>query len=113
MAAVFLCSLNAMNGLISYNILKLFGTYHTSCLCFSLSGCTAFGWMNLAGKKSDGTDLHSVVAARADISRHHAKVLYTIITNFNHKHRLEILAPQFSAMRVECEFEQLSYNTCK
>ncbi|XP_072039067.1 DNA polymerase subunit gamma-1-like [Amphiura filiformis] len=38
-------------------------------------GCTAFGWMNLAGKKSDETDLHSVTARNADISRNHAKVI--------------------------------------
>lgn len=38
------------------------------------SGCTAFGWMNLQGKKSQGTDLHSRTADSVGISREHAKV---------------------------------------
>lgn len=38
------------------------------------AGCTAFGWMTLQGKKSDGTDLHSKTAATVGISREHAKV---------------------------------------
>ena len=36
-------------------------------------GCTALGWMTLQGKKSDGTDLHSMTAASIGISRNHAK----------------------------------------
>ncbi|XP_048812197.1 DNA polymerase subunit gamma-1 isoform X2 [Lagopus muta] len=39
-----------------------------------MHGCTAFGWMTLQGKKSDGTDLHSKTAATVGISREHAKV---------------------------------------
>lgn len=39
-----------------------------------LHGCTAFGWMTLQGKKSDGTDLHSRTAEAAGISREQAKV---------------------------------------
>lgn len=38
------------------------------------AGCTAFGWMTLQGKKSNGTDLHSKTAATVGISREHAKV---------------------------------------
>lgn len=41
---------------------------------FRLSGSTAFGWMNLQGKKKDGTDLHSKVANLVGISRDQAKV---------------------------------------
>ena len=37
-------------------------------------GATAFGWMNLQGKKKDGTDLHSKVANLVGISRDQAKV---------------------------------------
>ncbi|KAM9375873.1 DNA polymerase subunit gamma-1 isoform 2-T3 [Pholidichthys leucotaenia] len=39
-----------------------------------LHGCTAFGWMTLQGKKSQGTDLHSRTADAVGISREHAKV---------------------------------------
>ncbi|XP_062246286.1 DNA polymerase subunit gamma-1 [Platichthys flesus] len=39
-----------------------------------LHGCTAFGWMTLQGKKSQGTDLHSRIADAVGISREHAKV---------------------------------------
>jgi DNA polymerase gamma 1 len=38
------------------------------------TGSTAFGWMNLQGKKKDGTDLHSKVANLVGISRDQAKV---------------------------------------
>jgi DNA polymerase gamma 1 len=41
---------------------------------FVLLGSTAFGWMNLQGKKKDGTDLHSKVADLVGISRDQAKV---------------------------------------
>ncbi|XP_069046788.1 DNA polymerase subunit gamma-1 isoform X2 [Lepisosteus oculatus] len=40
-----------------------------------MHGCTAFGWMTLQGKKSQGTDLHSRTAAAVGISREHAKVI--------------------------------------
>ncbi|XP_077174016.1 DNA polymerase subunit gamma-1 isoform X2 [Paroedura picta] len=39
-----------------------------------IHGCTAFGWMTLQGKKSNGTDLHSKTASMVGISREHAKV---------------------------------------
>ncbi|XP_034280549.1 DNA polymerase subunit gamma-1 [Pantherophis guttatus] len=39
-----------------------------------MHGCTAFGWMTLQGKKSNGTDLHSKTASTVGISREHAKV---------------------------------------
>lgn len=42
--------------------------------CVLASGCTAFGWMTLQGKKSQGTDLHSRTADTVGISREHAKV---------------------------------------
>ena len=38
------------------------------------AGSTAFGWMTLQGKKSEGTDLHSKTAHTIGISRDHAKV---------------------------------------
>ncbi len=41
---------------------------------FVLLGSTAFGWMNLQGKKKDGTDLHSKIANLVGISRDQAKV---------------------------------------
>ena len=41
---------------------------------FVLLGSTAFGWMNLQGKKKNGTDLHSKVANLVGISRDQAKV---------------------------------------
>jgi len=40
-----------------------------------LHGATAFGWRTLQGKKSDGTDLHSVTAKAAGASRQHAKIM--------------------------------------
>ncbi|XP_071359062.1 DNA polymerase subunit gamma-1 [Trachinotus anak] len=39
-----------------------------------MHGSTAFGWMTLQGKKSQGTDLHSRTADAVGISREHAKV---------------------------------------
>lgn len=39
-----------------------------------IPGSTALGWMNLEGKKSDGTDMHSKTASIIGISRDHAKV---------------------------------------
>ncbi|KAK0141758.1 DNA polymerase subunit gamma-1 [Merluccius polli] len=39
-----------------------------------MHGCTAFGWMTLQGRKSQGTDLHSRTAHTVGISREHAKV---------------------------------------
>ena len=44
-----------------------------------MHGCTAFGWMNLQGSKSDATDLHSVTAKTIGISRDHAKVSHRSI----------------------------------
>ncbi|XP_054262641.1 DNA polymerase subunit gamma-1, mitochondrial [Macrosteles quadrilineatus] len=38
-------------------------------------GSTPFGWMTLSGKKSDGTDMHSVTAKAIGISRNQAKVI--------------------------------------
>ena len=38
-------------------------------------GSTAFGWMTLQGKKSDGTDMHSRTASAVDITRYQAKIL--------------------------------------
>uniref|UniRef100_A0A4W4H837 DNA polymerase subunit gamma-1 n=1 Tax=Electrophorus electricus TaxID=8005 RepID=A0A4W4H837_ELEEL len=39
-----------------------------------MHGGTAFGWMTLQGKKSQGTDLHSRTADAVGISREHAKI---------------------------------------
>lgn len=39
-----------------------------------MHGCTALSWMNLQGKKSDKTDMHSKTAELVDISRDHAKM---------------------------------------
>lgn len=41
---------------------------------FKDHGATAFGWMNLQGSKSDGTDLHSKTADILGISRGDAKI---------------------------------------
>lgn len=38
-------------------------------------GATAFGWMTLSGRKSDGTDMHSATAKAIGITRDNAKVL--------------------------------------
>lgn len=46
----------------------------TSSVTVRGSGSTAFGWMTLQGKKSQGTDLHSRTADAVGISREHAKV---------------------------------------
>nr|SVE79946.1 EOG090X00SQ [Daphnia magna] len=61
-------------------------------------GSTAFGWMTLQGKKSDGTDMHSRTALAVDITRDQAKVLNygriygagerfakTLLMQFNHR----------------------------
>lgn len=61
-------------------------------------GSTAFGWMTLQGKKSDGTDMHSRTASAVDITRDQAKVLNygriygagerfakTLLMQFNHR----------------------------
>ncbi|XP_024083645.1 DNA polymerase subunit gamma-1, mitochondrial [Cimex lectularius] len=40
-----------------------------------IHGATPLGWMTLNGKKSDGTDMHSVTAKAVGISRNHAKIL--------------------------------------
>ena len=40
-----------------------------------IHGSTAVSWMNLQGKKSDGTDIHSKTAQMIGISRDQAKVL--------------------------------------
>lgn len=44
------------------------------CFLLLFLGSTAFGWMTLQGKKSQGTDLHSRTAEAVGISREHAKV---------------------------------------
>eukprot|EP00794_Sanderia_malayensis_P010229 gene10229-11278_t len=43
-----------------------------------IHGCTAFGWMTLQGKKSDGTDLHSKTASTIEISRDNAKFILSV-----------------------------------
>lgn len=61
-------------------------------------GSTAFGWMTLQGKKSDGTDMHSRTASAVDITRDQAKILNygriygagerfakTLLMQFNHR----------------------------
>ena len=50
---------------------------------FNLIGCTAFGWMTLQGKKSEGTDLHSNTANIVGISRDQAKASAIHINSFN------------------------------
>lgn len=40
-----------------------------------LHGSTAFGWMTLQGKKTDGTDMHSRTASTVQITRDQAKIL--------------------------------------
>nr|CAG4650726.1 EOG090X00SQ [Simocephalus serrulatus]SVE94067.1 EOG090X00SQ [Simocephalus serrulatus] len=61
-------------------------------------GSTAFGWMTLQGKKSDGTDMHSRTASTVQITRDQAKILNygriygagerfakTLLMQFNHR----------------------------
>jgi len=43
--------------------------------CGKEHGATAFGWMTLSGRKSDGTDMHSATAKAIGITRDNAKVL--------------------------------------
>lgn len=63
-----------------------------------LAGSTAFGWMTLQGKKSDGTDMHSRTASAVEITRDQAKILNygriygagerfarTLLMQFNHR----------------------------
>lgn len=40
-----------------------------------IHGATPLGWMTLSGNKADGTDMHSVTAKAAGISRDHAKII--------------------------------------
>ncbi|XP_026294410.1 DNA polymerase subunit gamma-1, mitochondrial isoform X1 [Frankliniella occidentalis] len=40
-----------------------------------IHGGTPFGWMTISGRKSEGTDMHSVTAKAVGISRDHAKVI--------------------------------------
>ena len=44
-----------------------------------IHGSTAVSWMNLQGKKSDGTDMHSKTASMINISRDQAKVDLNLI----------------------------------
>lgn len=52
-------------------IASLIGDSHFN----GIHGATPIGWMNLQGKKSDGTDMHSRTAQIIGISRDHAKVI--------------------------------------
>lgn len=51
-------------------IAAILGDAHSA----GIHGSTAFGWMTLQGKKSEGTDLHSKTAVTIGISRDHAKI---------------------------------------
>lgn len=42
---------------------------------YGAAGATPFGWSVLAGDKPRGTDLHSLTARAAAVSRDHAKVV--------------------------------------
>ncbi|KAK3923273.1 DNA polymerase subunit gamma-1, mitochondrial [Frankliniella fusca] len=52
-------------------IASLIGDAHAS----KIHGGTPFGWMTISGRKSEGTDMHSVTAKAVGISRDHAKVI--------------------------------------
>lgn len=88
-------------------------------------GCTAFGWMTLQGKKSDGTDMHSRTASTVDISRDQAKILNygriygagerfakTLLMQFNHRlteeEAIEKARKIYSTTKGECLLK-LSY----
>lgn len=59
---------------------------------FQLHGGTPFGWMNLQGSKSEGTDLHSNTANIIGISRDNAKVFnYSRIYGAGGKHAVQLL----------------------
>lgn len=62
-----------MHSMQEYTVSKRKQNYRSLKQIYPL-GSTAFGWMNLQGKKKDGTDLHSKVANLVGISRDQAKV---------------------------------------
>jgi hypothetical protein len=64
--------------LIQLNTTIVIGTWLFTASFFEL-GCTAFGWMTLQGKKTEGTDLHSKTAETIGITREHAKVFSSVI----------------------------------
>lgn len=64
---------------------------------FGMHGATPFGWMTLNGRKSEGTDTHSVTAKAVGVSRNNAKVLnYARIYGAGQKFA-ERLLKQFNA----------------
>ena len=77
---VFIHISNCKKTLIIFPHLFLFINYRFVYHFCLFKGSTAFGWMTLQGKKSDGTDLHSKTAETIGITREHAKVF-----NFLHK----------------------------
>lgn len=71
-----------------------------------IHGSTAFGWMTLQGKKSEGTDLHSKTAETIGISRDHAKVFnYGRIYGAGQKYAEKLLL-QFNHRLTESEAKQ-------
>nr|XP_054756304.1 DNA polymerase subunit gamma-1-like [Lytechinus pictus] len=69
-------------------------------------GCTAFSWMMLQGKKSEGTDMHSMTASTVGISRDHAKVInYGRIYGAGEKFALRLLI-QFNHRLTQDEARQ-------
>lgn len=59
------------------------------------AGSTPFSQMQLAGTKSDGTDLHSVVAKEVKVSRNNAKILnYARLYGSGQHHAREFLTQQ-------------------
>ncbi|KAJ7388949.1 hypothetical protein OS493_034581 [Desmophyllum pertusum] len=68
-----------------------------------IHGSTAFGWMTLQGKKSEGTDLHSKTAQTIGISRDHAKIFnYGRIYGAGQKYAEKLLL-QFNHRLTESE----------
>lgn len=71
-----------------------------------IHGSTAFGWMTLQGKKSEGTDLHSKTAETIGISRDHAKIFnYGRIYGAGQKYAEKLLL-QFNHRLTEIEAKQ-------
>ncbi|XP_074606134.1 DNA polymerase subunit gamma-1-like [Acropora palmata] len=71
-----------------------------------MHGSTAFGWMTLQGRKSEGTDLHSKTAETIGISRDHAKIFnYGRIYGAGQKYAEKLLL-QFNHRLTEKEAHQ-------
>lgn len=78
------------------------------------AGSTPFSNMQLAGSKSDNTDLHSVVAKTVGINRNSAKVLnYARLYGSGINHAIEFLVQQGVQEAEAKEISQRLFETTK